>query len=344
MDTKTARQRSRTYTELAHAFLEAEPGLEREYTRLFLGPGRPVAHAYESVYREGRVMGETTLDVRNRLATEGLAPGGQTLPDHVGIELAFMGHLAAREALAWADGDEETAWGYLAQQGSFLRDHLTAWLPQFCSRVLAGRPHDHYAELARRLEAFVAGDEERVGRWLGTSVGVAADVNREQEWWVVSLGEGCTLCDICVQVCRPGALKRIRHAEDEAILLYFEATQCDGCASCQRWCPEAAIRVGRVPSGERPSSGELARSAMLACPRCGKLHAPAAMVTQVQTRAGTVNEALAQRLTLCADCKLLGTPFRRHGIGAANRPEPQAQTPAEGLSREAPDAPVFQEG
>jgi TorA maturation chaperone TorD/Pyruvate/2-oxoacid:ferredoxin oxidoreductase delta subunit len=344
MDTKTARQRSRTYTELAHAFLEAEPGLEREYTRLFLGPGRPVAHTHESVYREGRMMGETTLDVRNRLTTEGLAPGSQTLPDHVGIELAFMAHLAAREALAWADGDEKTARGYLAQQGSFLRDHLAAWLPQFCSRVLAGRPHDHYADLTRRVEAFVTDDVVRVGKWLGNGAGAAIDVNAERDWWVVALSEGCTLCDICVQVCRPGALKRIRHAEDGTILLHFEAAQCDGCASCQRWCPEAVIRVSRVGGGERPFSGELARSAMLACPRCGKLHAPAAMVTKVQAQAGTANEALAQRLTLCADCKLLGTPFRRHSIGAANQPEPQAQTPAEGLSREAPDAPVFQEG
>jgi TorA maturation chaperone TorD/Pyruvate/2-oxoacid:ferredoxin oxidoreductase delta subunit len=341
MDREIARQRSQTYTELARAFLEAEPGLEREYTRLFLGPGRPVAHAYESVYREGRTMGETTLDVRHRLATEGLAPRSQTLPDHVGIELAFMAHLAAREADAWADGDGEMARGYLAQQRSFLRDHLTAWLPQFCSRVLAGRPHARYADLACRVEAFVRDDVDRVEKWLGNHVGAAASVKTEREWWAVSLGEGCTLCDICVQVCRPGALKRIRHAEEGVIHLHFEAAQCDGCASCQRWCPEAVIRVSRVADGERPSSGELARSAMLACPRCGQLHAPAAMVTRVQARADAASEALAQRLALCADCKLHGTPFRRRSNGAANQPEPQAKTTAEGPLKEAPDAPVF---
>lgn len=344
MDTETARQRSRTYTELARAFLEAEPGLEREYTRLFLGPGRPVAHAYESVYREGRTMGETTLDVRHRLATEGLAPGGQTLPDHVGIELAFMAHLAAREALAWADGDDHTARGYLAQQESFLRDHLVAWLPQFCSRVLAGRPHAYYADLTRRAEAFVLDDVARVGTWLGNSVGASAAINAQREWWIVALSEGCTLCDICVQVCRPGALKRIRHADDGVILLHFEVSQCDGCAACQRWCPENVIRVRRAAAGERPSSGELARCAMLACPRCGKLHAPAAMVTKVQTQVGTANEALAQRLALCSDCKFRATPFGRRGSRNANQPKPRAQTPAEGLPRDATEAPVFQEG
>lgn len=290
------------------------------------------------------MMGETTLDVRHRLVAEGLAPNSQTLPDHVGIELALMAHLTAREALAWAEGDEESARGYLAQQGSFLRDHLAAWLPQLCSRVLAGRPHAHYADLTRRAEAFVADDVEHVGKWLGNGAGGAVGVNTEREWWVVSLSEGCTLCDICVQVCRPGALKRIRHTEERAILLHFDVAKCDGCATCERWCPEAVIRVRRVTDGERPSSGELARSAMLACPQCGQAHAPAAMVTKVQAQAGTANKALARRLALCADCKLQGTSFRRLGNNAVNQPEPQVQTPARGLPREAPDTPIFQEG
>ena len=73
-------------------------------------------------------MGETTLDVRRRLAEEGLAPSGQTLPDYVGVELAFMAHLAAREALNWDAGDREEAQRRLTQQESFVHDHLGAWL------------------------------------------------------------------------------------------------------------------------------------------------------------------------------------------------------------------------
>ena len=84
MDANIARQRSQAYADLARAFSEAEPGLEREFTRLFLGPGRPVAHPYESVYREGRTMGDTTLDVRRRLTEEGLT---QCLPG-VGLKTA----------------------------------------------------------------------------------------------------------------------------------------------------------------------------------------------------------------------------------------------------------------
>ena len=323
MDASTARQRSRTYDELARAFSNAEPGLEREFTRLFLGPGRPVAYPFESVYREGRTMGDTTLDVRRRLAGEGLAPGDQTLPDHVGIELAFMAHLVSREGLAWDDGDGDRARDCLSRQESFLHDHLVTWLPQFCHRVLVGRPHAHYADVARRAETFVTSDAARVQAWLGDGVGAAAGVVARQEWWDATVGRGCTLCDICVQVCRPGALKRVRHAERRVVILQFEAALCDGCAACQRWCPEMAISVDRIQDGEPPPGGELARSAMLACPRCGRFHAPAAMVAKVQAQMGTANEALLQRLALCHGCKVTGVPLRG-GATAKHHTEPSA--------------------
>jgi TorA maturation chaperone TorD/Pyruvate/2-oxoacid:ferredoxin oxidoreductase delta subunit len=311
MDANVARQRSQTYSHLARAFSEAEPGLEREFTRLFLGPGRPVAHPFESVYREGRMMGQTTLDVRRRLATEGLAPAGRALPDHVGIELTFMAHLAGREAKAW-DDDPEQARHYLALQGRFLHDHLAAWLPQFCHRVLAGRPHDHYAQLARQAEAFVAQDVARVQDWLGRSDGPEATaVATQPARWAVTVGQGCTLCGICVQVCRPQALQQLDR--QEALTLSFNADLCDGCAACQRWCPEGLIEVAQVPPGEWVPGGELVRSDRLACPRCGRPHAPAAMVSRVQAQVGQGQTAMLQRLTLCPDCKKNDNPLSSSG-------------------------------
>jgi TorA maturation chaperone TorD/Pyruvate/2-oxoacid:ferredoxin oxidoreductase delta subunit len=306
METDVALWRSETYAGLARAFSQAEPGLEKEFTRLFLGPGRPVAHPFESVYREGRVMGQTTLDVRRWLAEEGLAPASRTLPDHVGIELTFMAHLAAREAGAW-EGDEGEAWRYLGLQGRFLQEHLATWLPQFCHRVLAGRPHDHYARLARRAEDFVAQDVTRLQGWLGRSGGEGAAAAARQAGWAVTVGQGCTLCGICIQVCRPQAMRQLESEREVALI--FKADLCDGCAACQRWCPEGLIDVARVPPEEWVSGGELVRSVRLACPRCGRLHAPAAMVSKVQAQVGQAHEALLQRLALCSDCKKRDVPW-----------------------------------
>jgi TorA maturation chaperone TorD/Pyruvate/2-oxoacid:ferredoxin oxidoreductase delta subunit len=328
MDADTARQRSRTYSELARAFSKAEPGLEPEFTRLFLGPGRPVANPYESVYREDRTMGDTTLDVYRRLVAEKLAPNGRTLPDHIAIELAFMAHLAAREAQAWTH-DAGEAWGYVAQQESFLLDHLLAWLPQFCHRILAGRPHEHYAQLADRTETFVRNDATRVRSWLGNGEGAANDVDKA-EWWAVTIAQGCTLCDICVQVCRPGALQQ--HRGEEMVSLHFDTVLCDGCAACQRWCPEGLVAIARLPEGKQPISGELARSALLACPRCGRFHAPKAMVAKVQAQVGQGQEALLQRLALCQDCKATGVPLRPRTVMHRDPAGPAAS--AEALSRD----------
>jgi TorA maturation chaperone TorD/Pyruvate/2-oxoacid:ferredoxin oxidoreductase delta subunit len=313
VDLDTARQRSRTYAELAHAFSEAEPGLEQEFTRLFLGPGRPVAHPYESVYREGRTMGETTLDVRRRLAEEGLAPNSQRLPDHVGIELAFMAHLAAREALAWDAGEGDMARRLLQEQETFLSGHLGAWLPQFCHRILAGRPLIHYAQLAQRAEAFVLNDMARVQAWLGKSAEAAGDTGTDREAWTVIVDQRCTLCHICVEMCQPGALRGVRDEQAGIISLSFEPINCDGCAACERWCPEGAIRVGKVPGNLPPGRSELACSGLLACPTCGRHHVPAAMISAIVPRLGSAQEALTQRLLTCYDCKATDDPLRRRG-------------------------------
>ena len=311
MNAITARQRSRTYSDLAHAFSEAEPGLEQEFTRLFLGPGRPVAHPHESVYREGRTMGETTLDVRRRLAAEGLAPNGHSLADHVGIELAFMAFLAAREALAWDAGEGDVAWGLLQQQEAFLSEHLGTWFPQFCHRILAGRPLIQYAQLAQHAKSFVASDAAQVRLWLGDSVTSIGSAATEREWWAVTVGQRCTLCHLCIEMCQPGALAGRRDEQEGLISLDFDPVRCNGCAVCERWCPEGTIRVGKAQHDVPPKKGEAARSVLLACPRCGRLHVPKAMIARIQAQIGNANEALLQRLLLCYDCRATGVPLRR---------------------------------
>jgi len=308
MNAATAHRRSRTYYELAGKLSEPQPGLESEFTRLFLGPGRPVAHPFESIYREGRTMGECTLDVRRRLVAEGVAPRDSVLPDHVGIELAFMAHLASREAAAWENGDTETALEVLVQQDSFLQAHLIAWLPQFCHRVQAGRAHAYYAGLARRTETFVSEDAASVRSWLGHTEDTSQEVSR-QDRWVVTAGPGCTLCAICVQMCRQDALQLV-HTNDTAILS-FEPGSCDGCAACQRWCPETIINVDRADTAPE-TARILARSQLLPCPSCGRLLTSAAMVDRIQVRMGAAGEAAKQRLALCPDCKARGPARRQH--------------------------------
>lgn len=145
-------------------FSETLRTLEIEYNRLFVGPGRPQAPPYESVYRDARglVMGPTAREVERRYveAGLGLAPDHRDLPDHVATELGFMAHLASQEA----EAQPRDALAWLDRERAFLRDHLVVWLPRFCQRVREASRHPFYSALAELTVTFVNLDME----WIET--------------------------------------------------------------------------------------------------------------------------------------------------------------------------------
>jgi DMSO reductase family type II enzyme chaperone len=136
--------------------------LEMEYNRLFVGPGSPEAAPYESVYRDpqGLVMGPATRDVARQYKEAGLAPAAyhHDLPDHVTMELNFMAYLALKKSKA--QGEETLIW--LEKERTFLQEHLDAWLPLFCQRVVATSRHPFYTALARLTDTFVSLDAQRL--------------------------------------------------------------------------------------------------------------------------------------------------------------------------------------
>jgi DMSO reductase family type II enzyme chaperone len=139
---------------------ESLRALEIAYNRLFVGPGRPQATPYESFYRDkwGLLMGPSARDVERRYREAGLtlAPDRHDLPDHVATELGFMAYLSMREAEAV--DEERDVW--LERERSFLRDHLSVWLPPLCHRVKKASGHPFYTALAELTEMFVRADME----------------------------------------------------------------------------------------------------------------------------------------------------------------------------------------
>ena len=136
--------------------------LEIEYNRLFVGPGWPQAPPYESFYRDswGALMGPSARHVERRYAEAGLAlaPDHRDLPDHVATELGFMGYLAMQEANA--KGAERQTW--LERERTFVRDHLSVWLPCFCRRVQEAGQHAFYIALAELTVTFVDLETQRL--------------------------------------------------------------------------------------------------------------------------------------------------------------------------------------
>jgi len=127
------------------------------FTDLFLLPGNLIS-PHESVQRKGGsglLRGPETVRVRDYYATAGFEIDQTTPmePDHISIELEFLGHLAAEEAKAWMAGNPGKAGDALHYQEDFLNRHPGQWIFDFLTSVEERDQSDFYRELARLTQA-----------------------------------------------------------------------------------------------------------------------------------------------------------------------------------------------
>ena len=114
-------------------------GLNQEATRLFEGPGQPVAPPYGSYYLNGkRLMGPEAIEVRKAYLAAQMLPDqdGQQPPDHLALELSFLAALANAQT-------EDT----IGDLRGFIANHILSWLPTWREDVMAARPHPFFAGL-----------------------------------------------------------------------------------------------------------------------------------------------------------------------------------------------------
>lgn len=164
---RIASRRSREYLRLATTFSppgrQPVPRLSREYTRLFVAP-RPQVYPYESMYggQSPRVMGESTLDVvrRYREAEFPIPLAWRDLPDHVALELSFMGALAKNEGERWRGGAHKPARAVAQLQRRFMEDHLLPWVPEFCDAVLRASSDARFQSAADHLKLLILRDHD----------------------------------------------------------------------------------------------------------------------------------------------------------------------------------------
>jgi TorA maturation chaperone TorD len=149
--------------------------LREEYTRTFIGPG-PHVSPYASVHRqgEGQLWGESTVGAKRFIEATSLSLESDwaSIPDHIAIELELMQRLCAQEATLWAQFGsapppsrqeaQEQLRLCLEGEQTFLRDHLSAWLPQFCDRVAARGSGSFYGRMAELAKSIVLCDLELV--------------------------------------------------------------------------------------------------------------------------------------------------------------------------------------
>ena len=146
----------RRFREWAPSLADLERVLAVEYTALFVIPGSRKANPHESIYLdpEQRLGGEVSVAVRRFYERAGaeISFGCLHLPDHLSVELEFLGFLCAREREAWEGGRTDILRRCLELQRDFLEGHLTKWIGRVKALsekagVELGQPLKFYAQL-----------------------------------------------------------------------------------------------------------------------------------------------------------------------------------------------------
>lgn len=132
--------------------------LEREYTRLFVGP-RPPVLPHESYYREDAdFLGEAVATVEETYGAVGWEPPEEypEEADFIAVELAFLRHLVDRQR-----GGEEAAFGY---ERVFLDEHLLPWVDPFVEDLREEAEPGLFLAAGLVLRGFVTFEDELVAQ------------------------------------------------------------------------------------------------------------------------------------------------------------------------------------
>ena len=135
-----------------------------EYTRLFIGPG-PHVSPYAAVHLGGEgasLWGPMTVWVRRFMVGAGFEfrTEGNIPLDHLSTELEFMRRLAATAAEELRAGDGPAAARLNALQAEFVGDHLSHWVPVFCTQVIAAASLPFYRVMAGLTADFIRSERE----------------------------------------------------------------------------------------------------------------------------------------------------------------------------------------
>lgn len=144
--------------------LSRELSVERIHLFGGISPSYGPPPPYEAVYKEGRVIGESTMEALRKYLKAGvrLSDECREMPDHIGIELGFMQFLCEREFKAWRSGKFNDVIEYLTMEREFMNEHMAKWIPAFCDEAIIQTKDDFYLGISKITRGFIALDQELI--------------------------------------------------------------------------------------------------------------------------------------------------------------------------------------
>lgn len=136
--------------------------LSKDWTRLFRGVDiKGPLPPYESVYRTGRLQEKPSQEIHRLLVKRGIRIPEQwhQPPDYIGVELDFMRLLCIREQEAWEKRRLDPVHEVLGEENSFLENHLSLWISNFCEKMIEQAREDFFKGIARLTTGLVGYDQ-----------------------------------------------------------------------------------------------------------------------------------------------------------------------------------------
>ncbi len=139
-----------------------------EYTHLYIGPPRPAAPPWETMYMPGNEsigFGAATVDMKRRIAAEGLTLGGvhNQYEDHIGIELLLLSVLCKKQAQAKRSGVLPESTQGEEQLISYIKQRPGCWIGKFTAKTTLAAPSSYYALLATWVQAVIGWHSKAIG-------------------------------------------------------------------------------------------------------------------------------------------------------------------------------------
>ncbi|KTE92480.1 Chaperone protein TorD [bioreactor metagenome] len=138
-----------------------EAVLNREYTRLFIGPGKPPVSPYASIYISAepkpKLMDESTIEVRKQYLDSNIVMANMnSVPDDfLGAELEYINYLTMKSLELIEKAETEELGTLLQKQESFIKEQVITWIPQFAKSLLDSTTEDFFKGFALVLTGLV---------------------------------------------------------------------------------------------------------------------------------------------------------------------------------------------
>lgn len=148
----------RQYTDAGQNAADLLLEMEKDYTRMFFSSKPRLVYLFESVYKEGKLLQESTFEIARLYYDAGLnlVDDFKLPPDHIAVEFEFMAYLYFNELAAVRSENRENE--ALAQklQKEALEKHLTNFGLTLAEKVVAHATTDFYKMMATVASSILA--------------------------------------------------------------------------------------------------------------------------------------------------------------------------------------------